>query len=459
VKALLIFLLLLATFTQISQEPLKPTTTPGAQNEFIKLILNKGIARARQVYEAEKAKDSPKSLFTEAELNSLGYQFLYQQRRVNDAIEVFRLNVEAHPTSANVYDSLAEGYFVNGQKNLAVKNYLMSLELDPKNRNAIDMLARIWVQLPNDGWKDKSPHKSDFIDVNGITLHYLDWGGPNMEALVFLAGMGNSAHIFDDMAPEFTDRFRVLGLTRRGHGQSDRPETGYDTMTLVEDIKQFLDAMKLGRVNLIGHSLAGDELTRFANLYPERVLRLVYLDAANDRSDLTDVDIYKMIPSVFELLSPSVKDVSSYAAYRNWTHHKVFGFWSDAQEADRRVTIFGPDGQLRPALTANVANLLNQGTRESRPDYTKLKAPALSLHSIFSLETAFPWLTPVDMEEHSKAQEFLNRVLIPRQHKQAERFRREVRGSKVIEMPATHHYLFITRRREVTAEIRRFLIE
>src|SRR4051812_16588174 len=81
---------------------------------------------------------------------------------------------------------------------------------------------------------DKSPHKTGFLTVNNVKLHYLDWGG-NGDALLFLHGMGDSAHVYDGLAPNFTNEFRVLALTRRGHGQSEIPETGYDTTTLVED--------------------------------------------------------------------------------------------------------------------------------------------------------------------------------------------------------------------------------
>ena len=80
-------------------------------------------------------------------------------------------------------------------------------------------------------------HISGFVNVNGIRLHYLDWGGSG-PALIFLTGMGSSAYIYNRFAPRFTDKFRVLGLTRRGHGDSDYPDTGYDADTLVEDIRQ-----------------------------------------------------------------------------------------------------------------------------------------------------------------------------------------------------------------------------
>jgi non-heme chloroperoxidase len=87
--------------------------------------------------------------------------------------------------------------------------------------------------------------------------------------------MGDTAHRYDDFAPKFTNQFRVLALTRRGHGESEIPETGYDTATLVADIRQFLDALKIQRVILAGHSFAGDELTRFAVRYPDRVTKQI----------------------------------------------------------------------------------------------------------------------------------------------------------------------------------------
>ena len=89
----------------------------------------------------------------------------------------------------------------------------------------------------------------DFVNVNGIRLHYLDWGGTG-PTLIFLTGMGCSAYIFNKFAPRFTDAFRVLALTRRGHGASDYSETGYDADTLTEDIRQFMDSLNIEKVIL-----------------------------------------------------------------------------------------------------------------------------------------------------------------------------------------------------------------
>ena len=117
-----------------------------------------------------------------------------------------------------------------------------------------------------------------FVTVNGVRLQYVDWGGTG-DAILLLPGLGDDVHRFDAFAPRFTDAFHVVGFSRRGQGASDASSSKYETETLVEDIRQFFATMKIDRVNIIGHSIAGVEMTRFAALYPTRVRHLVYLDA------------------------------------------------------------------------------------------------------------------------------------------------------------------------------------
>src|SRR5688572_19086888 len=96
--------------------------------------------------------------------------------------------------------------------------------------------------------------------------------------------MGLSAYIYHEFAPRFADKFHVIALTRRGHGDSDYPETGYDVDTLTEDVRQFMDSFEIDKAILVGHSMANVELCHFAARNPERVLKLVFLDAAYDRT-------------------------------------------------------------------------------------------------------------------------------------------------------------------------------
>jgi alpha-beta hydrolase superfamily lysophospholipase len=89
------------------------------------------------------------------------------------------------------------------------------------------------------GQLSASRGKDGFLSVNGVRLHYVDWGGTG-EPLLFLTGLGDSAHRFDEFASNFVDRFHVLGLTRRGQAESGTPPDGYDTSTLADDVKGFL---------------------------------------------------------------------------------------------------------------------------------------------------------------------------------------------------------------------------
>lgn len=78
----------------------------------------------------------------EYRLNDAGY-ILLNQNKINEAIEVFKLNAELYPESSNVYDSLGEAFMKNGDKELAIKNYMLSLKLDPSNKNAEEMINKM----------------------------------------------------------------------------------------------------------------------------------------------------------------------------------------------------------------------------------------------------------------------------------------------------------------------------
>jgi CubicO group peptidase (beta-lactamase class C family) len=106
------------------------------------LLMAGKVAEAVEGYKKIK-RDMPSSnSVSEDRLNNLGYTML-RQNKVAEAIAVFKVNTELYPQSSNVYDSLAEAYMVNGDKQLAITNYKKSLELNPKNTNAVDMLKKL----------------------------------------------------------------------------------------------------------------------------------------------------------------------------------------------------------------------------------------------------------------------------------------------------------------------------
>lgn len=288
-----------------------------------------------------------------------------------------------------------------------------------------------------------------FVTTDGIRLHYIDHGGSG-PALVFLPGMGNTAHIYDDLAPRFTDRFHVLALTRRGHGQSDKPETGYDTDTLVADLAGFLDALEIRRASLVGHSIAGGELTRFAGLHPERVDRLIYLDAAYD---------WERLPEMIENdpagePQPGPADIESFAAFNDW-YRRTMGFWSPALQTDLEAMYRARDGGLSPTTPRTASAALYEGMVAFRPDYAAVRAPALGIYAI----QAQPNL-PDDAEAalRATAQAFVDNVYAPWQRSEAERFDREAGCSQAVMMDGAHHYVFIDRQDAVATLMRDFLL-
>jgi CubicO group peptidase (beta-lactamase class C family) len=105
------------------------------------MIVNRGFAHTMEVVDEEKKKD-PKFQLAEADVNAWGYRLLEQEQR-KEAVEVFKLNVSLYPKSANTYDSLAEAYEALGDKASAIKNFKRSLELNPKNTNAVEHLKKL----------------------------------------------------------------------------------------------------------------------------------------------------------------------------------------------------------------------------------------------------------------------------------------------------------------------------
>jgi tetratricopeptide (TPR) repeat protein len=105
-------------------------------------IRSSGMEQAVNQYHDLKATKPAAYNFDEVELNNLGYQ-LIKANQLPQAIRIFQLNVEAYPNSANTYDSLGEAYMNAGEKSLAIANYQKSLQLNPKNRGAAQMLQKV----------------------------------------------------------------------------------------------------------------------------------------------------------------------------------------------------------------------------------------------------------------------------------------------------------------------------
>ncbi|MEP1792211.1 serine hydrolase [Reichenbachiella sp.] len=109
---------------------------------LINAIRREGIDAAIAKYKKMKETKSEDYFFSEGALNNFGYELL-RSNKVKEAIEIFKLNVEEYPESGNVYDSLGEAYMVDGNNELAIKNYEKSISLDPENTNGVEMLKKL----------------------------------------------------------------------------------------------------------------------------------------------------------------------------------------------------------------------------------------------------------------------------------------------------------------------------
>ena len=106
------------------------------------LLMAGRVNEAVEAYRKIKREHPEDAGASEDHLNNMGYGLL-QQKKMAEAIAVFKLNVELYPQSWNVYDSLGEAYMVNGEKEMAITNYKKSLELNPGNRNGAVMLKKL----------------------------------------------------------------------------------------------------------------------------------------------------------------------------------------------------------------------------------------------------------------------------------------------------------------------------
>jgi len=302
-------------------------------------------------------------------------------------------------------------------------------------------------------WSDPSPHRSHFASVNGVRLNYLDWGGAG-PPLVLIAGFGDTPHCYDDLALDLRDRWRVLAYARRGHGRSEA-KSPYDMTTLVEDLRQLLDHLGLDAVHLVGWSLGGGEITRFAELYPRRVRTLTYLDAALDRSN----PVWRQAMEIAPLsLFPDAQAMRSLDAYRRWWQSTWFVDvpWPDAAEAHIRDMVDAQsDGSLRPTSPDSmVSEIVASYVSPTgyRRDYRKVSAPALFV---------FPasWLPALpEPGLRRRVDEWHAAHYRPVRVAAIERLRREIRDVTIVELDAgNHNNFFFTERGAVVSAMRAHL--
>jgi pimeloyl-ACP methyl ester carboxylesterase len=123
-----------------------------------------------------------------------------------------------------------------------------------------------------------------FITVNGLRLHYLDWGSPARPPLILIHGIGRVAHTFDHIAPAFTSDYHVLAIDMRGHGDSAwDPAANYLVEDHVKDLEAFVAQLGLRHVTLWGNSTGGRVVQVYAGLHPDNTSALIVEDVGPER--------------------------------------------------------------------------------------------------------------------------------------------------------------------------------
>ena len=296
-------------------------------------------------------------------------------------------------------------------------------------------------------------HQVRRVEVaEGVELEVLDYGGEG-PALVFLAGMGSTSHVYDVLAPEFIATHHVYAFTRRGYGASSWPSTGYDTATLGNDLRAALDELGIAKATLAGHSLAGDEMTWLGGHHPERVEALIFLDATDDRGEIAVfLKDGPLPPLPFSVLDgqPSREAVAAVIERDlggRFPPHEI----EQAYEFDATTGAF-----LRHHRHPDAVELSVRGV--APPDFAKLKGPVLAI----SDEQAFTdWVSAlttgegVSEEMRERARKYLPEI---REHEAAQAAQlRRMPNWKLVTLRGAGHYLWLTRYAEVVAEMRAFL--
>lgn len=290
--------------------------------------------------------------------------------------------------------------------------------------------AQLHAQLPSSPapWSDRSLHQVRFVTVApDIQLEVVDWGGAGAP-LVLLAGTSFNAHAFDDLAPRFTNRHRVIGITRRGHGASSWPDSGYTLSTLVQDIRTVLDALDVQRAILAGHSFAGNEMTRFAAEHPDRLAGLIYIDAAHDHT---------MTPGFGKVCPPF--DAAMMEAF-----NKTFKNPDLVTGTQLRT---GPDGVPRPFVSPSALEQMKAGLPS--PDYAGVGVPALGIFYVPQrIEEMAPGTRPSPACQSSLQRYVYGGIAA---------FANGVQRATVVALQNSQHNLHLASPDEVAAEMQRWL--
>jgi len=295
-----------------------------------------------------------------------------------------------------------------------------------------------------------------FVTVDdGVQLQVLDWGGSG-RPLVLLAGSGSTAHVFDDFAGKLIDVSHVYGITRRGYGASSHPESGYDDQRLADDVLRVLDSLRIVAPVLVGHSMAGGELTTLGNQHSDRLAGLVYLDALGDprdfpASDPAYMELFKKLPA--PMRDPPSPDYTSFSAYRAKQLKNRQGAFPESEL--RELFVANPDGTMGRYKASTGAIHSAIGAGQKKRDYSNIRVPVLAFFE-FPRPTPPPGYQPKNEEEWAAIKAFSS-ATAAYVERWVKNLKNAVPGARIVDLPEAGHFVFLTREADVLRELRAFV--
>lgn len=284
----------------------------------------------------------------------------------------------------------------------------------------------------------------------GVKLEVLDWGGTG-RPLILLAGLGDTAHDFDDFAHKLAMHYHVYGITRRGFGDStQRPptEANFSANRLGDDVVAVIDALHLAeKPVLVGHSIAGEELSSVGSRHPEKVSGLVYLEAGYeyalyDRS-LQSISV-EMAETRIELEHVILQDAEAPKAMSKLIA-QLPGLEKELVAKQKQMASL-PTGDADPAADINSEGAMKLGQQK----YTVLRVPILA---IFANP---PKLTPSPGLNASQSAAMTRLLAIHSQHF-VQAFHTMAPTAQVVSIPNAEHYVYRSNQAEVLKDIEHFI--
>jgi non-heme chloroperoxidase len=334
--------------------------------------------------------------------------------------------------------------------------YLQGSTLKPlaaQTPSAEDLASQPATSEPSPEWHDPAPRSTTFVEVEkGVKLEVLDWGGAG-RPIVLLAGLQNTAHVFDSFAPQLVTKYHVYGITRRGFGASTTPASGYTADRLGDDVLAVLNALNISKPVLVGHSLAGEELSSIGSRYPDRVAGLIYLDAAYTHA-YQNPALPEIVPGMPELnktltqlstAKPTAADMANFAAFQLWLM-KAQGMLIPEAELHQ---LFRTDasGRITASRTdpSTVAAILAGGQR-----YTHVPVPMLAIYAIPPSWGGM--FDNIDAVGRAKLQATEATLLA-----MTNAFESGNPSARVVRIPHANHYVFLSNEEDVLREMNAWL--